>query len=99
MGLFKMAVKKTQLKKWLEAASTAEAVRLALLAETDRHYLYQLAAPDVPGYGRNCGPDLAARLERAAAVIRQHNTALPTLLRTDLCAVCASCEFAKRCTE
>lgn len=86
-----------QLKIWMLAASTEEKVALADLAGTTLGTLNQIAG----GY-RNKGDavvrsGMARKLENAAAVLNKRNSALPSLLRTDLSVECRECDFAKRC--
>lgn len=82
------------MKRFMDAASPEEKDRLAQLAQTTKGQLYQLV-----GGHRNCGPDLAARIERGAAQLRAENPALPPLSRMDLCAACRACEFARACAR
>lgn len=80
------------LKDFIDAASTAEREALAEAAGTTvNHLRFQLG-----GGHRHAGPELAARLERAAEWLRLTNPALPPLLRTDLCAACAGCDLAHK---
>ena len=86
----------SQLKAWMRLASAEEQTALAKEAGTSRAYLYHLAN-DEAAYGRGASPDLAARIEKAAAPINAENPRLPRLLRTDLARACRACEFARKC--
>ena len=86
----------SQLKAWMRLASPEEQEQLAKDAGTSRVYLYHLAN-DQAEYGRQASPDLARRLEQAAAPINAKNPRLPRLLRTDLAKACRECEFARKC--
>lgn len=78
----------------MAALSPDDKATLADLAGTTKGQLYQLT-----GGHRNCSADLAIRLEHAAAKMRKKNPELPPLARTDLCAACRGCEYAKACTR
>lgn len=82
------------MQRWMSAATPDEKDRLAALAKTSRGQLYQLA-----GGHRYCSAQSARLIELAAAKLRAKNPNLPPLLRTDLCAACAACEFAKQCKK
>lgn len=82
------------MKRFMDAATPEEKDRLAELAKTTKGQLYQLV-----GGHRNCGPDLAKRIELGADKLRAKNPALPPLSRLDLCAACRACEYAKACTS
>src|SRR4051812_46604596 len=88
------------LKLWLSQATTLERNKLSELAGTKRSYLYFLSNPE-KSYGRTASAELAQRLEKAAAGVRdtsaEAKARLPLLLRTDLAPVCLVCAFAKRC--
>lgn len=82
------------LRRWMTAASNDEKTQLAKMGKTSRGQLYQLA-----GGHRRCSAEAARALEVAATRLRAKNPKLPPLLRTDLCAACAACEFAKTCLK
>ena len=82
-----------KLKQWFGKATTAERAKLAQLSKLTLASLRW----HVGGY-RNGGkvdidPQLAKRMELAAAKV--HRDGLPALKRTDMCAACGACEFAK----
>ena len=84
---------------FMQAASPLEKDELALLANTTKGQLYQLVSGN-----RNCGPDLAKRIEQGADLLRDERAKsrpdlppLPPLARTDLCEACRECEYAKAC--
>lgn len=82
-----------KLRQWLDAATLAEREKLVKHAKTTLGTLRQQAG----GY-RNAGRaslsvELARNIELSAA--RVHRDGLPVLKRTDLCAGCGKCEFAK----
>lgn len=81
-----------QLKKWMTAANATEKQALADGAGSTVGSLRQ-AAGNYKGHNMKAG--LARRVEQAAERLRKKNPALPALRRTDLCADCAACEFAK----
>lgn len=86
----------SQLKAWMRLATPEEQAALAKSAGTSRTYLYHLAN-DQSNYGRYASPELARRLEEAAAPLAAENPRLPRLLRTDLAKACRNCEFARQC--
>lgn len=80
-------------KDWIAAANKTEQTQLAGLAKTSRPHLYHLSSGR-----RACGPELARRLELASRQIHTETAGrLPILLRTELCAACGRCEYAKEC--
>lgn len=86
----------TKMTEWMRAASTKEQFELARRAKTSRQYLYVLSNDRSPNT-REAQPDLAARIEKAAAHLHGKNPALPVVLRTDLNQDCRNCEYAKAC--
>lgn len=86
----------SQLKAWMRLATPEEQNALASAAGTSRMYLYHLAN-DQSNYGRSASPELAKRIEQAAAPLAAANPRLPRLLRTDLAKACRECEFAVKC--
>ena len=82
-----------KLKKWLSAATVQEKAALAKGAQTTLGNLRQ-SAGGYREYTMKAG--LARRVELAAEKLRGKNTDLPVLLRTDLCADCAKCEYAPK---
>lgn len=86
-----------QLRIWLDAASKDEKQRLAAGAETSVGTLAQIAGGYRTAGVANVRAGLARKLEKAAAVLRKQNRALPPLLRTDLAPECQACDFAQRC--
>lgn len=86
----------SQLKAWMRLATPDEQAALAKAAGTSRAYLYH-RANDESSYARYASPELARRLEEAAAPLAAENPRLPRLLRTDLAKACRNCEFARQC--
>lgn len=82
-----------KLKQWMAAANSQEKQALAKGAQTTVGNLRQ-SAGSYRRYSMKAG--LARRVEITAETLRKRNNQLPVLLRTDLCADCANCEFAKK---
>lgn len=82
----------SKLKTWLAAAQPKEKEALAKGAQTTVGNLRQ-SAGGYRVYSMKAG--LARRVELSAEKLRKKNPELPVLLRTDLCADCAKCEYAK----
>lgn len=83
-------------QNWMKHATMAQFVRLAKLARTTPGTLRQIAG----GYRKsNVTAELAVRIDRAAAVMRSREPALPEIQRESLNAACRGCEFAKRCRK
>lgn len=83
------------MKKWLQAATPEEAIRLATLSKTSVAYLRQMAG----GYRKEgrVGADLAQALERAS--IKVARAGLPKLSLGALCAACSKCKYLKGCKK
>jgi hypothetical protein len=79
------------MKNWWRTAHKKDKERLAKLSGTTVGQLGQLA-----GGHRSASPESARRIEIASAKIAAATT-LPVVLRSDLCAACGACEYAKRC--
>ena len=82
-----------KLKQWLARATIAERDKLVHLASTSTNALQQTAGAYRSEGKLSTTPEYARRLELAAA--RVHREGLPVIKRTDLCAACNRCEFAK----
>lgn len=79
------------LEAFLAAATPEQQQALADAAGTSRAHLGHLKAGN-----RQASADLAARIERASKrLYKQTAGRLPLIPRTDLCAACKACEFAK----
>lgn len=90
-----------KLRAWMAVATAQEQQTLAMFSRTSRAYMYTVANAGstkrkVSGK-RIISADLAGRMARAAAELREENPSLPELLRTDLSPTCGDCEYAKRC--
>jgi hypothetical protein len=79
------------MKNWWRDAHKKDKEKLAKLAKTTVAQLGQIA-----GGHRQTSPVSAKRIEIATSVIA-NTTALPIVLRSDLCKACGDCEYAKRC--
>lgn len=77
-----------KLKQWMKAASTAQQEQLAKMANTSRKVLYHTSS------GRNTSAAKAILIEKAAARVKGA-VALPQIKRTDLCATCRKCDYAR----
>lgn len=84
----------TALRDWMRAATADEQAELAALAGTSRNYLYQLAI----GH-RTARAEMAGAIEAASRALRAKNRALPVISRTALCAACAACPHAVKCSR
>jgi hypothetical protein len=81
------------LKRWMQAATSAEWKELAAAVGTSTGMLDQYA-----GRHRTPSTERAIAIEQAAVPITKRSKGrLPRLLRTDLSAACAGCEFARKC--
>lgn len=81
-----------KLKNWMATATPKEKEALAKGAKTTVGNLRQ-SAGSYRAHHMKAG--LARRVEIAAEKLRSKNPNLPVLNRTDLCADCAKCEYAK----
>lgn len=82
------------MKKWWIAASVAEIRTLAVMADTARGYISQIAS------GRRVGSaDIAGRLVDAMDIIRRNRSdespSLPIVTRGDICPACIECPHFK----
>ena len=73
----------------MKLSTRAQKQRLAKLAKSNYHYLYQVLSGD-----RTAGAEFAASIEKAS---RKMDIALPVLTRGDVCNVCADCPYYKKC--
>ena len=83
----------TPMKQFMHLATPEEQTDLATAIGSTRNHLYQLA-----GGHRKASADMAGRIEQATAAFSKSTKGrLPTIYRTDLCAACQSCEYARKC--
>lgn len=80
-------------RSWMALATTAEQEQLADLIGSSRASLYQLSGPTPL---RRASAGMAAKIE--AATLLMHDMTggrLPIVYRSDMCADCANCPFAR----
>ncbi len=83
----------TPMKQLMHLATPEEQTELATAIGTTRNHLYQLA-----GGHRKASADMAGRIEDATTALHKASRGrLPRIYRTDLCAACQSCEYARKC--
>lgn len=87
----------TQLKAWLNAATSAEREALAKAVSTSVQYLSHVAVNEDKAYKREPKIPLAAGIERETArMAKQSKGRLPVVLRTDLIEGCRACPYAQK---
>jgi len=82
-----------KIRQWLDAATVPERNKLVRGARTTLGALRQKAGGYRNGGKVSLSPELARRVEIAAAKVKRDG--LPELKRTEMCGACARCELAK----